>query len=79
MKTYKFNLDKLTHVWVREFHEVQASTIEEAESIILKLNEEGKTDISFVYQEMLDETISEDAGCEIMNDETGETIFSNIF
>jgi hypothetical protein len=78
MPFFKFNRDQLCQVWFREVHEVEAETIEEAERIMLKLDADGNTDKTFLYQNMMDDSIVETDNYEIMNDQTGETIYSNL-
>lgn len=78
MPIFKFNRDQLCQVWFREVHEVEAETMEEAERIILKLDADGNTDKTFLYQDMMDDSIVETDNYEIMNDQTGETIYSNL-
>lgn len=78
MQTFKFNRDRLCQVWFREVHEVQAETMEEAEKIMLKLDADGQTEKTFVYQEMIDDSITDTDSYEIMNDQTTETIYSNL-
>lgn len=72
MNTYKFNIDRKMTMWVREWHEVEAGTQEEA-------NEKIKNDDQsyFVYADNLDETISDTGIYEIMTaDYNLETIYS---
>lgn len=78
MQKFKFNLDRRCNVWFREFHEIEAETMEEAEQIMLKLDADGQTDKTFLYQEMIDDSIVDTDDYEIMNDETNETIYSNL-
>lgn len=78
MPYFKFNRDQLCQVWFREVHEVEAETMEEAERIMIKLDADGNTDNTFMYQDMMDDSIVETDNYEIMNDQTGETIYSNL-
>ena len=78
MQTFNFELDRKVTVWYREYHQIEANTIEEAETMMKANAEEGKTDATFVYQDMLDETIMDTDDFEILNKETGETIYSNL-
>jgi hypothetical protein len=78
MQKFKFNLDRKCIVWFREFHEIEAETMEEAEQIMLKLDADGQTNKTFLYQEMIDDSIVDTDDYEIMNDETNETIYSNL-
>lgn len=78
MQRFTFLLDRKCTVWFREVHEIEAETIEEAEKIMLKLDADGQTDKTFVYQDMIDDSIVETDDYEIMNDQTGETIYSNL-
>jgi hypothetical protein len=78
MQTFNFELDRKVTVWYREYHQIEANTIEEAEAMMKANAEEGKTDATFVYQDMLDETIMDTDDFEILNKETGETIYSNL-
>lgn len=78
MQTFKFLLDRKCTVWFREVHEVEAETMDDAEKIMLKLDADGQTHKTFVYQDMMDDSIVETDDYEIMNDQTGETIYSNL-
>lgn len=78
MPLFKFNRDQLCQVWFRQVHEVEAETMEDAEKIMLKLDADGQTDKTFVYEDMIDDSIVETDNYEIMNDQTGETIYSNL-
>jgi len=77
MPLFKFILDRKCTVWFREFHEVEAETMDDAEKIMLKNNEDRNTDATFIYQDMLDDTIEDTLDYDILNDQTGETIYSN--
>ena len=69
MPIYKFTIDKKCTVWVREFHEVEADSIKEAEEIILKDKESY-----FYYQETQYDTLEDTDVYEITNEETGDII-----
>ena len=51
METYTFNIDRKCTIWYREYHEVQASSQEEAEKIMIQNFKDGTTDETFSYQE----------------------------
>lgn len=78
MENFKFMIDRKCTVWFREYHEIEANSLEEAKEIILKNEYNGKLDESFMYQDMLDDTIQETNDFEIIEEETGETILSNL-
>ncbi len=52
--------------------------MEDAEKIILKLDADDQIDSHILYEEMIDDSIVETDNYEIMNDQTGETIYSNL-
>lgn len=78
MQTFKFNRDQLCQVWFRQVIEVEAETQQEAEKLILSLDADSKLDSHILYEEMIDDSITETDNYEIMNDQTGETIYSNL-
>ena len=78
MPTFKFNRDQLCQVWFRQVIEIEAETMEDAEKIILKLDADDQIDSHILYEEMIDDSIVETDNYEIMNDQTGETIYSNL-
>lgn len=78
MQKFKFILDRKCTVWFREFHEVEAETVEEAEKIMLKNNADDNTDATFIYQDMLDDTLENTDDYEILNDANGESIYSTL-
>jgi hypothetical protein len=78
MPTFNFELDRKVTMWYREYHEVEANTMEEAEAMMKANAFEGKTDATFVYQDQLDDTIVDTDDFEILNKETNETIYSNL-
>lgn len=78
MPTFNFELDRKVTMWYREYHEVEANTMEEAEAIMKANASQGNTDATFVYQDQLDDTIVDTNDFEILNKETNETIYSNL-
>lgn len=56
---FKFQLEKKVTMWVKEFHEVEAETEQEAEAIMVKNAQEGKTDETFLLQDEMHETITD--------------------
>lgn len=78
MPTFNFELDRKVTVWYREYHQVEANSIEEAEAMMKANATQGNTDATFVYQDMLDDTITDTDDFEILNPETNETIYSNL-
>lgn len=78
MPTFNFELDRKVTVWYREYHQVDANTMEEAEAIMKANAVQSNTDATFVYQDMLDDTITDTDDFEIINKETGETIYENL-
>jgi hypothetical protein len=78
MKTYTFELDRKITMWYREYHEVEANTMEEAEAIMKENAFDGRTENTFVYQDALDDSITDTGDFEILNPETKETIYSNL-
>ena len=78
MPTFKFNRDQLCQVWFRQVIEIEAETIEDAEKLILSLDADSQLDSHILYEEMIDDSIVETDNYEIMNDQTGETIYSNL-
>jgi hypothetical protein len=78
MQTFKFEIDRQVTVWYREYHEVKANSMEEAEAIIKANAEGGDTESSFIYQEMIDDSMIDTGDFEILNPETNETILSNL-
>ena len=72
MQQFQFHLDKKCTVWFREFHSIQAGTLEEAQSIMKDKFEKHNTDDSFEFQEMLDNTIEELNCHENQNNSTEE-------
>ncbi len=84
MKTYTFNIDRKCTIWYREYHEVQASSKEEAEKIMIENFTDGTTDETFSYQEALYDTLEdmfpEDNGGHStfeLVDEDGDSIADN--
>ena len=78
MPLFKFNRDQLCQVWFRQVIEIEAETMDDAEKIILKLDADDQIDSHILYEEMIDDSIVETDNYEIMNDQTGETIYSNL-
>lgn len=84
MAKFRFNIDRKCTIWVREYHEVDATTYEEAEKIIVKGFGDDETCSTFVAQEMLDDTCMDmdiednywQPTAEILN-EDGHTIIDN--
>jgi hypothetical protein len=77
MRTFNFELDRKVTMWCREYHEVEANTIEEAEEIMKANVREGNTDATFVYQDVLDDTMIDTDEFDLLNKETGATIYSD--
>ena len=77
MQTFTFEIDRNCTIWFREYHEIQAENIDDAKTIILNREKENNLDLSFTYQEQLDDTIIDTGHYEISIN--GETILSTIF
>lgn len=56
---FKFQLEKKVTMWVREWHEVEAETEQEAEVIMVSNTQEGKTDKTFLFRDEMHETITD--------------------
>lgn len=78
MKTYKFEVDRKVTVWYRETHMIEAETMEQAEAIMIENADNDKMDKTFVYQDMLHETMEDTGDFEVLNPETKETIYTNL-
>lgn len=78
MKTYKFEVDRKVTVWYRETHMIEAETMEQAEAIMIENADNDKMDKTFVYQDMLQETMEDTGDFEVLNPETKETIYTNL-
>lgn len=87
MQQFEFHFDKKCTVWFREFHTIEAETVEEAQSIIQNRFLKNNMDLSFEYQEMLDDTITDmnfidnngNPTAEIWCAETGRLLIDNEF
>jgi hypothetical protein len=77
MQTFNFELDRKVTMWCREYHEVEANTIEEAEEIMKANIREGNTDATFVYQDVMDDTMTDTDEFDLLNKQTGATIYSD--
>jgi hypothetical protein len=83
---FRFYIDRKISVWLREFHEVEAKSYNEAEKIIKNMFTEGNTDDTFNEQEILfdtqeDMSVGENGGqptMELYNYETSEMLLDNI-
>jgi hypothetical protein len=56
---FKFQLERKVTMWVREWHEVEAETEQEAEAIMVSNAQEGKTDKTFLFRDEMSETITD--------------------
>lgn len=74
---FRFNLERKITMWVREHHEIEAETKEQAEAIMLNNIEEDETDTSFIVQEEMFETITDTEDFEVY-DEEGIMIYENL-
>jgi hypothetical protein len=74
---FKFNLERKITMWVREHHEIEAETKEQAEIIMLRNIEEDETDTSFIVQEEMFDTITDTEDFEVY-DEEGIMIYENL-
>ncbi len=54
---FEFKLERKVTMWIREWHEVEAETEQEAEAIMIKNAKEGKTDETFLLQNEMHDTI----------------------
>ena len=62
---FEFKLERKVTMWVKEWHEVEAETEQEAEAIMVKNAKEGKTDETFLLQDEMHETITDTGVYEI--------------
>jgi len=67
MNTYKFHIDRKCTVYFREYHEIEARSQDEA-NFLFKCKYEKGDDNSFIYQEMLDDTITDTNEVEISDE-----------
>jgi len=74
---FKFHLERKITMWVREHHEIEAETKEQAETIMLGNIEEDETDTSFIVQEEMFDTITDTEDFEVY-DEEGIMIYENL-
>ncbi len=56
---FKFQLERKVTMWVREWHEVEAETEQEAEAIMVNNAKKGKTDETFLFRNEMEETITD--------------------
>jgi hypothetical protein len=57
MNKFTFNLDRKVTMWVREYHEIEAETQEEANQKFIHNIENYDEDSTFIYQESLLDTM----------------------
>ena len=59
MTTHTFFIDRKVTMWIRETHEVQAESYDNAREIMESKIEGENTDDTFIGQEWLDDTITD--------------------
>lgn len=57
MNKFTFNLDRKVTMWVREYHEIEAETQEEANQKFIENIENHDEDNTFLYQDNLYDTM----------------------
>jgi hypothetical protein len=78
MEKYLFNIDTERKIWDRHTVCIEAATQEEALKIAVKMAESGDISEAFIYQR-LDDTETDTGTVVILDDETGEELYNNLF
>ena len=56
MEKFEFHLDKKVTIWYREYHYIEADSLQEAQKKMIYLFADGNVDETFDYQEAMDDT-----------------------
>lgn len=59
MNKFEFHIDRKCTIWLREYHQVEAESYEQAESIIKEKFRLNATDNTFVMQDIQHETLED--------------------
>jgi hypothetical protein len=78
MEKYLFNIDTERKIWDRLTVCIEATSREDALAIVVKTAESGDISEPFIY-ERLDDTVTDTGGFVILDDETGEELYNNLF
>jgi hypothetical protein len=78
MGQYLLNIDTERKIWDRHTVCIEAATQEEALKIAVKMAESGDISEAFIYQR-LDDTETDTGAVVVLDDETGEELYNNLF
>ena len=77
MEQYLFNIDTERKIWDRHTVCIEADSQEEALKIVVEMAESGDISEAFIYQR-LDDTETDTGAVVVLDDETGEELYSNL-